>query len=430
VGQLPLFFVFEIMSSEILSVLEYMEKEKGIDRNDMIAAISSAIKNAAQKGLHAGQELRIDVNPRTGALKAWSQLKVVDSVSNPESEIHLNKARDINPDANVEDIIEKPLDPAYLGRIAAQTARQAIVQRIRQFEKEKIFDDYKDQVGKIVSGTVRRKDRDNLIIDLGKAEALLPYRERIPQEDYSPGDRIRCLLLRIENTPRGPELILSRSHIRFIRCLLDLEVTEIADETVTIEGIAREPGYRTKVTVDSKDPKVDPVGACVGARGARVKSIVRELNGEKIDIIRFYADPKRMLEEALKPAIPRNVRINEEKRRVYFEVNDADLSVTIGRKGLNAKLTSKLIGWKLDIGKEERRPMGFEELKKKAISGINQIPGIEGDIAGRLVNMGINSPAAFQDVDHEDLIESGFSEEEADFILDRVSKFGVEETQP
>jgi len=414
------------MSSEILSVLEYMEKEKGIDRNDMISAITAAIKNAAQKGLHAGQELRIEINPRSGSLNAWSLLNVVDSVSDAETEIHLSKAREINPVAEIGDVIEKALDPSYLGRIAAQTARQAIVQRIRQFEKEKIFDDYKDQVGNIVSGIVRRKDRDNLIVDLGKAEALLPYRERIPGEDYAPGERIRCLLLRIENTNRGPELILSRSSIRFIRCLLDLEVTEIADGTVTIEGIAREPGYRTKISVDSKDPKVDPVGACVGARGARVKSVVRELNGEKIDIIRYYADPRRLLEEALKPAIPRNMEVNEDKRRIYFEVTEGDLSVTIGRKGLNAKLTSKLIGWKLDIGKEERRDLGFEELKQKAITGINQIPGIEEDLAMRLVEIGINSPAAFEGVNTADLVDSGFTEKEAAHIIEKLMEFNTQ----
>jgi len=418
------FFYFQhIMSSEILSVLEYMEKEKGIERSDMISAISAAIKNAAQKGVHAGQELKIDINPRTGALKAWSILNVVDSVSDSETEIHVSKARDLDPGAKVGDILEKELDPSYLGRIAAQTARQAIVQRIRQFEKEKIFDDYKDQVGGIVTGIVRRKDRDNLIVDLGKAEALLPYRERIPGEDYAPGERIRCLLLRIESTNRGPELILSRSS-----CLLDLEVTEIADGTVTIEGIAREPGYRTKISVDSSDSKVDPVGACVGARGARVKSIVRELNGEKIDIIRHHSDPYKMLEEALKPAVPRNIKINEEKRRVYFEVNEADLSVTIGRKGLNAKLPSKLIGWKLDIGKEEKKNLGFEELKQKAITGINQIPGIEDDLASRLVEIGINSPAAFEGVTAGDLIDSGFSDEEADYVMEKVREFTATET--
>jgi len=400
-----------------------MEKEKGIARSDMITAITAAIKNAAQKGLHAGQELKIEINSRTGALNAWSLLNVVDSVSNAETEIHLSKAREINPVAEIGDVIEKELDPSYLGRIAAQTARQAIVQRIRQFEKEKIFDDYKDQVGNIVSGIVRRKDRDNLIVDLGKAEALLPFRERIPGEDYAPGERIRCLLLRIENTNRGPELILSRSSIRFIRCLLDLEVTEIADGTVTIEGIAREPGYRTKISVDSKDPKVDPVGACVGARGARVKSVVRELNGEKIDIIRYYADPKRLLEEALKPAVPRNMEINHDKRRIYFEVTEGDLSVTIGRKGLNAKLTSKLIGWKLDIGKEQKRDLGFAELKQKAVSGINQIPGIEGDLAMRLVEIGINSPAAFEGVTISDLVDSGFTSNEAVHILKKVEEF-------
>ncbi len=411
------------MSSEILSVLEYMEKEKGIDRHDMISAITTAIKNAAQKGVHAGQELKIDINPRTGALHAWSLLNVVDSVSNHETEIHLQKAREINPEAQLNDILEKELDPAYLGRIAAQTARQAIMQRIRQFEKERIFDDYKDQVGDIVSGTVRRKDRDNLMIDLGKAEAIMPYRERIPGEEYAPGERIRCLLLRIENSNRGPELILSRASLKFVRRLLDLEVTEIADGTVTIEGMAREPGYRTKITVNSTDPKVDPVGACVGARGARVKSVVRELGGEKIDIIRYYPDNQKMLEEALKPAIPRNIQIDEQKRRIYFEVSDDDLSVTIGRKGLNAKLTSRLLGWKLDIAKEEKKDLNFDELKQKAVSGIYQIPGIEESLAKRLVDIGINSPAAFEGVTAGDLVDEGFTEDEANLIINEAQKF-------
>ncbi|MBN2233621.1 MAG: transcription termination factor NusA [Opitutales bacterium] len=411
------------MSSEILSVLEYMEKEKGIDRKDMIAAITAAIKNAAQKGLHAGQELRIEINERNGALKAWSRLNVVDSVSNPETEIHLMKARELNPAAQLGDLLEKEVDPSFLGRIAAQTARQAIMQRIRQFEKERIFDDYKDQVGDIVSGIVRRRERDCLIVDLGKAEALLPYRERIPGEDYQPGERIRCLLLRIENTPKGPELILSRSSIKFVRRLLDLEVTEIADGTVTVEGMAREPGYRTKIAVNSNDPKVDPVGACVGSRGARVKSVVRELGGEKIDIIRFYEDPHKMLEEALRPAVPRNIEVNADKRRIFFRVSEGDIRVTLGKGGINAKLTSKLMGWKLDIEKlESSGPRDFKDQVSSAASEISSRLGIEMELARRLVESGFNSLAIFEGVTAEDLMEADFAPADAERIIQKLAE--------
>lgn len=411
------------MSHEILSVLEYMEKEKGIGRADMIEAISAAIASAAQKGVSAGQDIRVEINPRTGALKAWSILNVVDSVSDSSLEIHVEKARQLKADAQIGDTIEKEVDPAYLGRIAAQTARQAIMQRIRQFEKDRIFDDYKDTVGDIVTGTVRRRERGDLIVDLGKAEAVLPPRERVPGEDYSPGESIRCLLLKIEQTNRGPEIILSRSNINFVRRLFELEVTEIADGTVTIEAMAREAGYRTKIAVNSSDPKVDPVGACVGARGARVKTIVRELGGEKIDIIRFYTDPLQLLEEALKPAVPKNIKVNEAERRIHFEVAEDDLSIAIGRRGFNAKLTSRLLGWKLDIGKVEKEAVGFDEKIAKAVEGINMIPGIQPAIAERLVTIGLVSPEAFEGVSVGDLADAGFTEEEASDVLAKVNAY-------
>ncbi|MGJ8651905.1 MAG: transcription termination factor NusA [Opitutaceae bacterium] len=408
------------MSNEILSVLEYMEKEKGISRPDMIEAISSAIIGAAQKGDNAGQELRVVINPKTGALKAWTISEVVDSVGDAAVEIHVEKARKIKPDAQLGDMLEVEVDPAYLGRIAAQTARQAIMQRIRQFEKDRIYDDYKDTVGDIVTGTVRRRERGDLIIDLGKAEAILPPRERVQGEDYSSGDSIRCLLLKIEQTNRGPDIILSRSNINFVRRLFELEVTEIADGTVTIEAMAREAGYRTKIAVNSSDPKVDPVGACVGARGARVKTIVRELGGEKIDIVRYYQDPLQLLEEALKPAVPRNIKVNEQDRRIHFEVAEDDLSIAIGRRGFNAKLTSRLLGWKLDIGKEEKEAVGFDEKLAKAAQGLNAIDGLAPEIAVRLVSIGFSSPEVFDGVTAVDLVDAGFSEDEANDILSKV----------
>ncbi|MGB0374418.1 MAG: transcription termination factor NusA [Opitutales bacterium] len=411
------------MSHEILSVLEYMEKEKGIAREAMIQAIASAIASAAQKSINTTNEIRVEINPKSGALKAWNQLEVVDSVGDNQREIHIDKARQIDSEATVGGLIETEVDPAFLGRIAAQAARQAILQRIRQFEKDRIFDDFKDTVGDIVTGTVRRRERGDLMIDLGKAEAILPARERITGEDYAPGESIRCLLLKIEQSNRGPEIILSRSNINFVRRLFDVEVTEISDGTVKIEAMAREAGYRTKIAVSSTDPKVDPVGACVGSRGTRVKTIVRELGGEKIDIIRYDSDPIRLLEEALKPAVPKDIELNEDEHRIHFNVIEDDLSIAIGRKGLNAKLTSRLLGWKLDIGKKEVEAVGFSQKVAKAVEGINLIPGIEPEIAERLVAIGLVSADAFEGVSNSDLLDAGFSEEEAGDILGKVQNY-------
>jgi N utilization substance protein A len=408
------------MSTEILSVLEYMEKEKGISRDDMISTIITAIKNAAAKGLNAGQELRIEINAKNGALKAWQVMKVVDSVSDPKKEIHLEKAVAISPGVQLGGTIEREMDPALLGRIVAQVVLQAIRQRVRQFEKDRIYDEFKDTVGDIVSGTVRRRERGDLVVDLGKAEALLPAREQVPSEDYAPGERIRCLLLAIESSVRGPELILSRSSPRFVRRLFELEVTEISDGTVKIEAFAREPGYRTKIAVTSADKKVDPVGACVGARGARVKSIVRELGGEKIDIVEHKSDPREMLLEALKPVQPRAIKLDERNRRIEIEVAEADLAVVIGRRGQNARLTSRLIGWKLDIAKERTVATDIESKKAGAAAALGQIPGISEETAQMLVPLGFTSPETFVGVGPDDLVEAGFTPELARDILDKV----------
>lgn len=407
------------MSSEILSVLEYMEKEKGIPRADMIATIANALKTAAQKGVNSGQELRIEINPKNGQLHAWAVMKVVDSISNPKTEIHVEKAQAVKPGAQIGEMIEKEVDPSSLGRIAAQTARQAVMQRLRQFEKDRIYDDFKDQVGNIVTGTVRRRERNDLFIDLGKAEAVMPAKEQVPGEEYQPGERIRCLLMEIQSTPRGPEIILSRASPKFVRRLFELEVTEVADGTVKIEAFAREPGYRTKIAVTSSDPKVDPVGACVGARGARVKTIVRELGGEKIDIIKYYADPREMIIEALKPAVPREIVLDEKTHRILLKVATDDLAVAIGRKGQNARLTSRLIGWRLDI--EEFKAVGADpegDAKRKLVAAL----GIPEATALRLVKAGFVSLELFEGVEAADLEGAGFTAEEASDIIGRVRK--------
>lgn len=412
------------MSTNVLQFLEYMEKEKGISRAETAQAIANAIRGASAKGLNAGRELRVEINERTGSLQAWELIEVVDSVSDPRNEMHIEKAREVGGEhVQIGDFIQKEIDPAVLGRIAAQTARQAIMQRVRQFEKERIYDEYKDTVGDIVSGVVRRRERGDLIVDLGRAEATLPRRECVPGEDYAAGERIRCLLLTIEPSNRGPELILSRASVKFVRRLFELEVAEIADGTVTIEAISREPGYRTKIAVSSSDPKVDPVGACVGARGARVKSIVRELGGEKVDIVKFYEDPVEMLAEAIKPAVPHNVRIDHEERRIFFEVGEENLSIAIGRRGQNARLTSRLLGWKLDIRKEETGDRDFDERLREAIAGWQGVPGIDDATAERLVAQGLVSPEAFEGVEGEDLVGMGFGPEEAGEIMQAVTNY-------
>jgi transcription termination/antitermination protein NusA len=406
------------MSQEILAVLEYMEKERGIVRADMIATIVNAIKAAALKGVNSGQELRIEINPKNGQLKAWSILKVVESVSDPKQEINLEKAQTLKADAQLGAFVEREINPSELGRIAAQTARQAVMQKLRQFEKDRIYDDYKDSIGNIVTGTVRRKERNDIYIDMGKSEAILPAREQVPGEEYQSGDRIRALLLAIESTPRGPELILSRSSPKFVRRLFEVEVGEIADGTVKIEAFAREPGYRTKIAVTSKDPKVDPVGACVGARGARVKTIVRELNGEKVDIINWFSDPKQMVLEAMKPAVPRDIVIDERSKRILLRVATEDLAIAIGKKGQNARLTSRLLGWRIDI--EEHKSIAADP-RSQAVNSLVVMLGLSKPLAERLVAVGINSPAAFEGVDAEALVEAGFTPAEAASVLESVA---------
>src|ERR1700755_1452847 len=299
------------MNAEFIAMLDYLERERGIKREILLEAVSNALLSASKKSVGASRDLRIDINRKTGEIRALANLVVVDQVANPQDEIELSKARKIKPDANVGEILEVEVTPKNFGRIAAQTAKQAMMQRIRQAEKEMIYDEFKDRAGEIVGGPVRRFERSDVVVDLGKFEATLPSRERVQTEDYNIGDRIRAYVVAVENGMRGPEIIISRSHPNFVRRLFETEVSEINDRTVEIKGIAREAGYRTKIAVHSANDKVDPVGACVGMRGARVKNIVRELNNEKVDIIRWAPDPLKFAAAALKPANIRNISLDE-----------------------------------------------------------------------------------------------------------------------
>jgi transcription termination/antitermination protein NusA len=393
------------MNSDLLAVLDYMEREKGIKREILLEALSGALLTAAKKSVGPARDLRVTIDPKSGEITALANLIVADVVRSIHDEIPLARARKIKPDAVVGDVIEVEVTPEGFGRIAAQTARQAILQRIRQIEKEMIFDEFKDRAGEIVSGTVRRFDRSDVVVDLGKFEAVMPMRERVATEDYNIGDRIRAYVVAVENTNRGPEIIISRSHPNFVRRLFEVEVSEIADRTVEIKAISREAGYRTKIAVWSADEKVDPVGACVGMRGSRVKNIVRELNQEKVDIIRWSADPREFVMEALKPAKIKSITIDEERKAVQVTVDEDQLSLAIGRRGQNARLTSRLTGWEINISKDESVTHAFEQKLAQAITTLAKTLNIDEETARSLARAGMNSIDGILETDPNDIAE-------------------------
>jgi len=393
------------MNAELLAILEYWEREKGINRNTLLSAVEEALLSAAKKAVGPARELRVAIDPKSGDIKAFAKLLVTDKVISKHDQISIFDARRLKADADIGQELEVEVTPTDFGRIASQNAKQALMQHIRRAEKQLIFAEFKDRTGDIVSGTVRRFDRSDVIVDLGKYEALLPNRERVPTEEYQVGERIRCFVRAVENTTHGPEIILSRADPNFVIKLFQLEVSEISDGTIEIKGIAREPGFRTKLAVYSRDEKVDPVGACVGLRGQRVKNIVRELNNEKVDIIKFDKDIKTYITNALAPAKPKQFEIDETNKRVRILVAPDQLSLAIGKRGQNARLTSKLTGWHVDIEPEHVAAMGFEEKVAQAVDSIAAIPGVTREQADILVHRGFLTLEDLLQAEYNDLAE-------------------------
>lgn len=418
------------MTSELLAVFEYYEREKGISRNKMVEAISSAILTATRKIVGPARELRIDIDPIKGTIKAVSRLIATDTVNTPSYEqIPLAMAQKIakktgQPIPEEGGEVEVEVTPKEMGRIAAQTVRQAMMQRIRQEEKSMIYEEFKDRAGDIVHGTVRRFEKSDVIIDLGKFEGTMGKKERVTTEDYNIGDRLRLYVVAVENGARGPEIILSRAHTNFVKRLFESEVSEIADRTVEIRSISREAGYRTKIAVWSADQKVDPVGACVGMRGARVKNIVRELNNEKVDIIKWSDNPKEFLKDALKPAqiADDKITVDPANRRLYVKVREEDLSKAIGRHGQNVRLTKALMGWDLQVEKDESAHEKFEGRIHNAVADLAKRLQIEHEMAEVLVRNGINSLEAIFTADASDIAGIlEITEDHAAAILARAS---------
>ena len=330
-------------------ILQQLQAEKSINRETLIEAIRSAIESAAKKGMTHAANVMVDVDPKTLEFKVYEIRTVVEAVKDPSREIALEDAKALNPGAVPGARLKAPAEPRDFGRIAAQTARQVIIQKLRDAERDQVFDEFKHREGQLITGVVKRVAQGNVYVTIDRAEAILPAREQSPRENYKAGDRIRAYLLEVEKTVRGPQVVLSRATGELVRELFFVEVPEIYDGTVEIKGVAREAGSRTKFSVHSNDPNVDPVGACVGMKGSRVRAVVEELAGEKIDIVRWSQDPAEFCANALNPADILDISVDEERRSILVIVPQDQLSLAIGKRGQNARLASKLLGWSIDI---------------------------------------------------------------------------------
>ena len=342
------------MNTEFIEALEQIQKDKGISKDILIDAIEAALISSYKRNFGSAQNVRIEINRETGEVKVYSQRKVVENVEDEFLEISIEDAKEIDRNYELNDIVEREETPRDFGRIAAQTAKQVVVQRIREAERSVIYDEFINRESDIITGTVARIARGNVYINLGKTEAILTPSEQMPNEEYNHGDRIKTYILEVKKLPKGPQILVSRTHPNLIKRLFELEVPEIHDGVVEIKSISREAGSRTKIAVESRDPNVDPVGACVGPKGTRVQAIVDELKGEKIDIIKYSDDYDEFISSSLSPAKVISSEIDIENKTAKVVVPDYQLSLAIGKEGQNARLAAKLTGWKIDIKSESQ----------------------------------------------------------------------------
>lgn len=349
------------MSAELIQALEQLEKEKGIEKSVLIEAIEAALISAYKRNFGSTQSVKIGIDPITGDVRVFALKRVTSKPENDIGDISLEEAKKLNSEYEEEDIAEIEVTPRKFGRIAAQTAKQVVMQRIREAERGIIFDEYYNKEGDIVTGIIQRNERKNIIIDLGKTEAIITPSEQTNGEEYRFNERIKTYIVEVKKTTKGPQIMVSRTHPGLVKRLFELEVPEIHDGTVEIKSISREPGSRTKIAVFSRDPNVDPVGACVGQKGTRVQSIVDELRGEKIDIIKWSSNPEEFISSSLSPAKVVRVDINEDGRAARVIVPDFQLSLAIGKEGQNARLAAKLTGWKIDIKSESQLRAAIEQ---------------------------------------------------------------------
>ncbi len=403
----------------MLQVIEQIGREKGIEREILIDAVGAAILSASRKTLGPALELLVEFDQPSGTFKLYAVRRVIEKVVNPKAEISLEEAQRANPEAKPGDEIRSEVEAGRFGRIAAQTAKQVIIQRVREAERESIFQSFKAREGQLVNGVVQRVMKGSVIVNLGKAEAILPPREQLPREEYRVGDRVRAYILDVKKSPKGSQIVLSRTHPGLLIKLFEIEVPEVYEGIVEIKAAAREPGERAKVAVASRDGNVDPVGACVGYRGSRVQAIVRELMGEKIDVIAWKDAPAAFVKSALAPAEVQVVEVEAEARTLRVLVPDDQLSLAIGKRGQNARLAAKLLGWKVDIKSrgdvqreiEERAKAELEAKAAEAASAsaaidlLGQLPGVGEKLARRLIDAGLDDYHKLAEAPEELLVQ-------------------------
>ncbi len=409
---------------ELLQIADAVAREKQIDRSIVIEAMEDAIAKAARSRYGAETDVHAQIDPKSGELRLSRHLHVVEAIENDAREITLVDARRRNPAAQVGDAIAETLPPFDFGRIAAQSAKQVIVQKVRDAERERQYDEYKDRIGEIVNGVVKRVEYGNVIVDLGKSEAVVRRDELIPREMFRPGDRIRCYLYDVRREQRGPQIFLSRTHPQFMAKLFAQEVPEIYDGIIQVRAVARDPGSRAKIAVISRDSAIDPVGACVGMRGSRVQAVVGELQGEKIDIIPWSEDVATFIVNALQPAEVAKVVLDEEAERIEVVVPDEQLSLAIGRRGQNVRLASQLTGWDIDILTEqeesERRQKEFQNRTQIFMEALN----VDEVVGQLLASEGFRSVEEVAYVDDSDLTSiDGFDEDTAAEIKRRAQDY-------
>ena len=382
-------------TNEIIQAIEQLSRDKGIEVGIIISAVEDAIVAAAKKFYKSDEEMSSRFDRDRGTIEVFAVKNVVKKVEDPELEISLDEAKTVNKEAKVGSTIEIPRSITNFGRIAAQAAKQVIFQKVKEAERENVYQEYSKRIGEILNGNVKRFERGDIIIDIGKTEAVLPKNHQSRSEHYNQGDRIRAVIFNVDKTGKSAQVIVSRTSEMLIRKLFEMEVPEIYDGTVSIKSIAREPGERTKVAVKSKDRDIDPIGACVGMKGTRVQSIIRELHGEKIDIVQWNDDSAVFVVNALSPANINKVLMKDQANKVMeVIVSDDQLSLTIGKKGQNVRLASSLVGWRLDIKSESEKKAEIEaelDMVAKATKEIGGLKGIGSKIASSLLGAGYRS---------------------------------------
>ena len=410
------------MITELIRVIDQVSREKGVEREVLIKTIEEAVRAAARKKLGQNYDLEVSFNEEMGEIEIFEFKEVVEKVENENMEISLQEAKEIDPESEIGDSLGIKMDTDLLGRIAAQSAKQVIMQRLREAERDIVYDDYKDRRGEIIHGIAQRFDKGAIVVNLVRTEAELPVKEQIPKESYKQGDRVRAYILDVKQFSRGPQIVLSRTHPNFLSALFENEVPEISEGIVKVIQVAREPGSRAKIAVSSKDGDVDPVGACVGMKGSRVQAVVQELRGEKIDIVTWDPDPAKFICNGLAPAEIVRVIVDENNQTMEVVVPDDQLSLAIGKRGQNVRLASKLSGWNLDVTSETN----YNAALKEAYNSLLQLDGVGEATASNLYQQGFRSMEEVAEASVADLMQvGGIGEEKAGKIIESA-KQGME----